>query len=49
MSYTCEGSEVVTITDKYVFNGKYPDGFEWYGLYLMSDDVFPEFKDGKRE
>lgn len=36
VSYTCEGSEVVTITDKYVFNGKYPDGFEWYGLYLSS-------------
>jgi len=34
VSYTCEGTEVVTVTDKYVFNGKYPDGFEWYGLYL---------------
>ena len=34
VSYTCEGTEVVTITDKYVFNGKYPDGFEWYGVYL---------------
>lgn len=34
VSYSKEYVDVVTITDKYCFNGIYPDGFDWYGLWL---------------
>ena len=34
VTYSREYVDVVTITDKYCFNGIYPDGFNWYGLWL---------------
>lgn len=34
VTYSKEYVDVVTITDKYCFNGIYPDGFNWYGLWL---------------
>ena len=39
VSYTCEGTEVVTVLDKYVANFKCPDGFEWYGVYLKEHET----------